>query len=153
VHDDLIATARRLAKANPARPRQADLKRAVSTAYYALFHALARQCADLLVGVGQDRSAQAWTQVYRSLEHGVAKNSCVAAAKQGFPNGIVSFANTFVILQEERHRADYDPDSRYTRPEVLALISVSEQAVSMLKTAPRKDRRAFSVWALLQKKR
>ncbi|MCY4185677.1 MAG: hypothetical protein OXC82_09925 [Rhodobacteraceae bacterium] len=33
---DLISTARRLV----GKPRQADLKRALSTAYYALFHAL-----------------------------------------------------------------------------------------------------------------
>ena len=30
------------------RPRQSDLKRAISTAYYALFHALALMCADIL---------------------------------------------------------------------------------------------------------
>src|ERR1019366_6311415 len=130
VSDDLIVTARRLAKANPARPRQADLKRAVSTAYYALFHALARQCADLLTGVGQDRSDPAWTQVYRSLEHGVARNACKAAANTGFPNGIVNFADTFVSMQEERRSADYDPDGRYTRPDVMLLISNAEQAIA-----------------------
>jgi hypothetical protein len=80
VSNDLIATARRLAKASPKRPRQSDLKRGVSTAYYALFHALARDCADLLVGTGDTRSEPAWAQVYRTLEHGVAKNSCKAAA-------------------------------------------------------------------------
>ncbi|UWM78915.1 hypothetical protein N1937_26860 (plasmid) [Rhizobium sp. WSM4643] len=106
--NDLIATARRLAKASPKRPRQSDLKRGVSTAYSALFHALARDCADLLVGTGDTRSEPAWAQVYRTLEHGVAKNSCKAAASRGFPGNIVSFADTFVILQEERHRADYD---------------------------------------------
>ena len=47
---DLLATARRLAKASPQKPRQSDLKRAISTAYYALFHAMARNAADMLVG-------------------------------------------------------------------------------------------------------
>jgi uncharacterized protein (UPF0332 family) len=51
----LIVTARKLAKASPKKPRQADLKRAVSTAYYALFHALAKNAADQLVGVAQNR--------------------------------------------------------------------------------------------------
>jgi hypothetical protein len=60
VSHDLIATARRLAKASPKRPRQSDLKRGVSTAYYALFHALARDCADLLVGAGEARNDPAW---------------------------------------------------------------------------------------------
>jgi uncharacterized protein (UPF0332 family) len=151
--DDLIDTARRLARANPGRPRQADLKRAVSTAYYALFHALARQCADLLIGVGQNRSDPAWTQVYRSLEHGIAKNACKAAANTGFPGGIVTFANTFISMQEKRHSADYNPDARYTQADVLLLIRNAEQAIASLKGEPRKDRRAFAVSVLMQKKR
>ncbi|MGO7185847.1 hypothetical protein ACCT14_31390 [Rhizobium brockwellii] len=151
--NDLIATTRRLAKASPKRPRQSDLKRGVSTAYYALFHALARDCADLLVGTGDTRSEPAWAQVYRTLEHGVAKNSCKAAASPGFPGNIVSFADTFVILQEERHRADYDPLARYVRAEVLVLIDNCEQAIRDLASAPRSDRKAFAVWVLLQKKR
>jgi hypothetical protein len=99
---DLIATARRLAMASPMRPRQSELKRGASAAYHALY-ALARDCADLLVGTGDTRSDPAWAQVYRTLEHGVAKNSCQVAASRGFPGSIVSFADTFVIMQEERH--------------------------------------------------
>lgn len=44
---ELIVTARRLANVRTRRPRQADLKRALSTSYYALFHTLAQDCADL----------------------------------------------------------------------------------------------------------
>ena len=57
------------------KPRQADLKRAISTAYYALFHAMAKDAADMLVGVGADRPDKAWTQLYRALQHGDAKNA------------------------------------------------------------------------------
>ena len=35
---DLIETARRLTESGAAQPTQADLRRAVSTAYYGLFH-------------------------------------------------------------------------------------------------------------------
>ena len=38
---DLIQTARRLTESGAVQPTQADLRRAVSTAYYALFHCLA----------------------------------------------------------------------------------------------------------------
>ncbi|WP_311044088.1 hypothetical protein [Rhizobium bangladeshense] len=125
----------------------------MSTAYYALFHALARECADLLVGAGDARRDAAWAQVYRTLEHGVAKNSCKTTAARGFPTGIVSFADTFVVLQEERHRADYDPIARFVRAEVLVLIDNCEQAIKDLRSAPRQDRKAFAVWVLFQKKR
>ncbi|HVY50205.1 MAG TPA: hypothetical protein VHA07_01450 [Devosia sp.] len=61
---DLIAQARRLANASPKRPRDADLRRAVSAAYYALFQAIAKASADLLVGsAGASRSDKAWRQV------------------------------------------------------------------------------------------
>ena len=50
----LIRIARYLASTgtgvNAGRPNQADLRRAVSTTYYALFHALARCCANTLIG-------------------------------------------------------------------------------------------------------
>lgn len=151
---ELIGTARRLAKASAKRPRQSDLKRGVSTAYYALFHTLARECSDLLVGsTAQVRSSPAWTQVYRSLEHGIAKNSCKNAATKNFPNGVLVFADTFETMQEERHNADYDPETRYTRPGVLVLIDNCEQAIAALKAEPRSDRKAFAVWVLMQKKR
>ncbi len=42
-------------------PRQAELRRAVSTAYYAMFHSLARCGADLVAGsTKQHRSQLAW---------------------------------------------------------------------------------------------
>ena len=47
---DLILTARGLTELSPRRPNQANLRRAVSTAYYAVFHCLAGTAANLLVG-------------------------------------------------------------------------------------------------------
>ena len=55
---------------------QASLRRAISTAYYAVFHSLARIAADLIVGT--DRN-EAWHQAHRALEHGSAKNACLNA--------------------------------------------------------------------------
>lgn len=40
LHDDLLEQARYLATKEPNRPRQASLRRAMSAAYYALFHLL-----------------------------------------------------------------------------------------------------------------
>lgn len=53
----LIRIARQLASGvvsgSRGRPRQAELRRAMSAAYYALFHALAYCCADRLAGSGR----------------------------------------------------------------------------------------------------
>lgn len=150
---ELIPTARRLARINPNRPRQADLKRAVSTAYYALFHTLAQDCADRLIGTGPRRYSPAWVQAYRALEHGFAKNACESVSRLGFPVEVRDFANTFRQLQDERHRADYDPLARYTRAEVIILVSEAELAIRSLKAAPRQDRRAFAALVLLKRRK
>ena len=43
--NDLLEQARHLANREPKRPKQASLRRAVSAAYYALFHLLAAETA------------------------------------------------------------------------------------------------------------
>ena len=47
---DLIEVARALAEPDDAPPTQAGLGRAISTAYYAMFHCLAMSAADLFIG-------------------------------------------------------------------------------------------------------
>jgi uncharacterized protein (UPF0332 family) len=148
----LIVTARKLAKASPMRPRQADLKRSVSTAYYALFHALAKDAADLLVGGGPARADRAWVQVYRALEHGFAKNACKEARNLGFPVQIIDCANEFIDLQEVRHAADYDPEARFSRAEALDWVARAEAAIAKLRMTVRRDRKAFAVQVLFKKR-
>lgn len=49
LHDELLDVARYLLRRNQSRPTQADLRRSVSTAYYALFHRLIDDCVTRLV--------------------------------------------------------------------------------------------------------
>lgn len=149
---DLFTTARLLATSTPRRPRQADLRRAISTAYYGLFHTLARECADQIVGRSRGYSKKAWQQTYRSLDHGFAKNACKHAETLGFPQSIVKFANAFVTLQAERHSADYDPYVRFRRNETLDYIRTAELAADELNATARSDLRAFVVLVLLRQR-
>jgi uncharacterized protein (UPF0332 family) len=149
----LIVTARKLANASPKKPRQADLRRAISTAYYALFHAMAKDAADMLVGVGPNRPDKAWTHTYRSLQHGDAKSACEAVRNLNFPITIQSCADAFVALQQKRHEADYDPDYRVLRADALDAIQLAEDAIRDLKASPKRDRRAFAVQILMKKRR
>ena len=73
----------------------------------ALFHAFAKDAANLLVGVGPNRPRKAWSHIYRSLQHGDAKTACEAVRNLSFPATIVTCAEAFVTLQQERHDADY----------------------------------------------
>lgn len=148
----MVVTARRLAMASPTKPRQSDLKRSISTAYYALFHTVAKDAADLLVGGGSARTYKTWSHVYRGLEHGFAKNACKEVSKLGVQAGIMICASEFIELQEVRHTADYDPRARFTRAEALQWTSRAEAAIATLRAAPRRDRKAFAVQLLLRKR-
>ena len=149
---DLIKTARKLTRSSSSRrPRQSDLKRAVSTAYYALFHTLCQNCADCLIGTaGADRSAPAWRQAYRSAQHGHAKNQCKnKAVMKKFPKDIEDFGNLFHDLQTDRHAADYDPSSRFTLTDVRYSIDAAELAIKAFNKSKVKDRRAFAAWTVM----
>jgi hypothetical protein len=149
---DLLHTAADLAAASNGKPRQSNLLRASSTTYYALFHTLARSCADLLVGgPGSVRSRPAWHQVYRALEHGFCKNACRNGAKIAtFPQEIQDFANAFVTMQAKRHKADYDPSVKAFKSAVLIDIGIAEDAIRGYHGAPLKDRRAFAVYVMFK---
>ena len=147
---DLIETARRLTEPGAAQPTQADLRRAVSTAYYALFHCLAAAAADLLT---DSRSSPEWRQVYRALEHGKAKRACrQQGAMRAFPTEIRSFAKAFVELQDARHEADYAPEGQYLKPDVLAMIIRAEEAIDRFDQADTRRRRGFAVHVLFKRR-
>jgi len=149
---DLIEVARELASSNRGKPKQAFLHRACSATYYAMFHALAGCCADTLIGgKNSDRSKPAWRQVYRSLEHGLAKSQCENQRKlQQFPKEIQDFANLFVTMQTKRHRADYDPFAKATKSAVALDIEQVQVTLQGFSTARMSDRRAFAAFVLLR---
>ena len=148
---DFIATARDLAAANRrGRPRQVNLRRAVSTSYYALFHCAATCCADMLIGgAGSNRSGRAWNQTYRALQHGTARQRCGLPGITQFPEAIQEFAELFIAMQQERHLADYAPDATFLKSIVIARINDAEQVIRRFAVVPSKDRRAFAVYVLL----
>lgn len=113
---------------------------------------MAKDAADMLVGIGPNRPDKAWTQVYRSLQHGSAKNASEAVRNLGFPQTIIACADAFVTLQQRRHDADYDPDHRVLRADAIDAIELAEEAMRCLRATPKKDRKAFAV-QLLHKKR
>src|ERR1700693_2270452 len=71
--DRLIATA--------GRPRQADIRRAISAAYYGLFHAIITAAADQYVGATNQHMSR-YGLVYRSVGHDWLRKLCEEAQKQ-----------------------------------------------------------------------
>ena len=139
-----LSQARRLAELNPRRPRQGDLRLAVSSAYYALFHFLIHEATRQVVGSRAELEPLR-AMLARSFAHtdmlNAAKSygSCHLPDKvtrhlgniaPDIPNELQELANTFVYAQEQRHLADYDLSERFDKQSVLALIDRTEQAVA-----------------------
>jgi uncharacterized protein (UPF0332 family) len=147
---DLLNVARTFIETNPRRPREAYTRRAMSSIYYAVFHCLASSCADTFVGATHTaRRSKAWQKVYRSLEHGFAKNAC-AGPLGAFSSDIQTFANNFVGMQEQRHDADYNPHAHFLKTEVLARANEAEAIILAFEACSLPERRAFAVQVLLK---
>jgi hypothetical protein len=108
------------------------MRRAVSTAYYAMFHALCRLCADQLVG-GKHEKTPAWQRVYRAIEHKTAKNALLRKEVTDLHPILTTFGVTFAILQDKRVAADYDPVSfAIYFDETNSLVDQADSAIKSL---------------------
>ncbi len=150
---DLIRIARELAESPSATEstgiRQTYLCRAISTAYYALFHALAHSCADTLAG--RNRAHPSWGQAYRALEHNLARRQCEKVSNiPEYGPGVVRFADKFVVAQGLRHTADYDPSATFSQLQALTLIDEIENAIAEFNSIDQDQRRAFAIHVLFR---
>lgn len=148
---DLI-TASRLLTAAPhpnTQPLQDSLRRAVSTAYYAMFHALASSNADCLVGIPHDPLTEhAWSRIYRGLNHNAAKRN-LSQDRSLFSPRIRHFTEIFSQLQDQRHLADYDPNTTFTISETLALIDLAEAAIESFMQTNADERKVVAIQSLI----
>ena len=153
---DLLEQAAHLVRRERRRPKQASLRRAVSSAYYALFHLLAAETA-ALVGRGLS-SDDLRARTARVLEHGNMQRAC-RAFSTNLPPGLAAqispssdlqlVADVFVAAQQQRHRADYDTSARFERAEVEAQISDIADAFEAWKRIKNSLEARYFLMALL----
>ena len=123
---DLLEQAGHLARREPTRPKQASLRRAVSTAYYALFHLLISEATSNWKRVAQRHS------LGRAFDHGPMRKACerkiaeihkfIRTNRALSPhltgsNSLFSVIETFAELRRQRNSADYDGSRRWSRKE------------------------------------
>lgn len=146
MHEDLFAQAKQLATVDPKKPKQANLRRAVSAAYYAVFHFLVEEACSLILGT-QHRQAGYRAVLGRGFAHATMKEACTswgggnlkaavvkglpldANGKYKIPKAIRRIAATFAELQDKRHLADYDFTERFGRSDVLTLLEEAQSDV------------------------
>jgi uncharacterized protein (UPF0332 family) len=137
--DDLLEQAYHLANREPKKPKQASLRRAVSTAYYALFHRL------ISAATRHWKIAEQRPLLARFYEHGKMLNACnkqkgecksfIEARPAPPPSPdldamlhLRTVSLAFIQAQQQRHTADYDVAKAWTRTEAIQIIDQVEAA-------------------------
>lgn len=133
IAQDLLQQANHLAAYEGNNPTQASLRRAVSTAYYALFHLLVEDAAQRWQGSHEARGG-----LERAFDHGPMKTASLQfrgttwsdwlGTSRQVPPAVRQVANAFVDLQEERHTADYDNHEQWSLTEVQTTLNTAARA-------------------------
>jgi hypothetical protein len=167
VHDDLFAQAETLATLDRRKPKQANLRRAVSSTYYAVFHYLVEEACSDQIGSQHSQAAYRYA-LGRAFTHSVMKQASTSfaggtlkgAVIKGLPRdasgnypidkAIRDIATAFANLQEKRQWADYDRRERFNRSDVLILIEEAKNRVAKFSELPASDGKKFflaCLWA------
>lgn len=154
--EHLLEQAEKLIRPPPAGPpRQVDLRRAISAAYYAAFHAILTAAADLYVGA-VNRTSSRYALVYRSVEHRALRDLCRKIKESG-PSGkraqygpqsglddeTRTIAGLLLDLLEKRLDADYNPSIRLRTSDARLAVTIARDAIRRLKNANTEAREAF----------
>jgi uncharacterized protein (UPF0332 family) len=124
--DDLLKDAYHLAARGGNNPKQSSLRRAVSTAYYALFHLL---IADFTVN-WRVRSERA--RLGRMFEHRKMSGAVLKFQDKNNPTTVEielkKIIDAFAQLQEDRYKADYDVGRIWSRTDVTNTLAIADEA-------------------------
>lgn len=144
-HDDLLELAQDIANLHPENPHQASLRRAVSTAYYALFHLLiseatanwARPELRALLGRCFDHGPMKTASETKVSQINTAfKDKPPESMEKTLAIRLRTVANAFIQAQQRRNDADYNIAKEWTPVEVYTQIaSVNE---------------AFKAWSIIR---
>ena len=141
---ELIRASRLLASGQPS---QEALRRAVSTAYYAMFHALAASNADIIIGPRTPANRSDWTSTYRSLRHFRAENPLYGWPHL-FSQPIQNFAVIIAGIKRQREEADYNPDVNFVQPQVVTWIDRAERAIIDFNASTLQERSMVAIATL-----
>jgi hypothetical protein len=126
--DDLLKDAYHLAQRGGQHPKQSSLRRAVSNAYYALFHLLISDFVLNWKTKGQRAT------LGRVFDHKKMKDTSKKISDKNVKNPsatqtvLRSVTSAFVRLQQARHDADYDNGKVWSRTDVARTLRIATDA-------------------------
>ncbi len=126
--DDLLDDARALAANGDAGNRDSSRRRAISTAYYAVFHLLVDDF------VANWPFADQRARLARMFNHQRMRDASFAPKDKERPTPVetqvMDVITAFQQLQADRHRADYDIGWRLVETDVANAITLAETTLS-----------------------
>jgi uncharacterized protein (UPF0332 family) len=130
------------------RRSRAFRRRAVSTAYYAVFHAIAKLCADSLMP-SSDRRTDEYLRVYRALSHGSLKEAFASLKDH---ENLRRIGELVVPLRSARERADYLPpiETEFSSDKVRELVDQARRAVDEIEALSWAERRTLATRLLFK---
>jgi len=143
--DDLLELAQHLANLEPTNPRQACLRRSVSTAYYALFHLLTGEATShwirpeldsklplgRLFGHGKMKNA---SKEKRSELDAYFKKNPLQGPELPVLKHLHRVTDVFIQVQQRREEADYDTGKEWIQTDVLTRIDAVRTAFESWRT-------------------
>jgi hypothetical protein len=129
--DELLAQAHVLATTGTGDPVQANLRRSISSAYYATFHLLVADAVQQFF----PQIPPLGDRVGRAFAHSEMKKACAKFSQLKLPDDLatllpagisedlVRIAKSFVSLQQARHDADYDTSLVFSRDDALSFVA------------------------------
>ena len=149
---EIIELGREMAATEPSdHLYQARLRIAVANAYYAMYHALARSNADLLIGPYEtEGGSPEWSRVYAAL----GGDSAFELMRGDFSchlEAVSNFAEAFLAAHHQRVLAEEDPATTFTADQARDCIDRAEVIISEFLSARPERRRAFAVRVLLDR--
>ncbi len=147
---ELLDVAIHLSHRERLKPKQASLRRAISTGYYALFHLFTEEAARAFL---RGNNTKIFDKTFRRIfEHTEMKNAAKSFKSGTLPDFLAiplgsktvssdlrQVADTFFQAQEKRHTADYDLTQYFSKRETKKMIDDIKRAFAIwqrIKTTP-----------------
>ncbi|MCB1458009.1 MAG: hypothetical protein KDJ48_01835 [Nitratireductor sp.] len=130
-------------------------RRAISTAYYAVFHSVDKLCADYVTR-GAKRDSEVYNRAYRALDHAPLKNAFSQSPLRENPR-LSKIGSAIVQLQTERHKADYMPPVKglFTQDRARELVAMAREAIGEIEKlrSSRNDCRTLATSLLFKERK
>ena len=164
--DELVDHAERLADAREGNPSEADVRRGISAAYYAVFHdlteRLSRNVASSCPHEIRNDIRRIWShgEIARLAQEAVERSKILPSNPHApLPRRLGAFGplldvvaadadlseglRLFTEMQEQRHTADYDHEASFSKSDLVEACEAARLALQRLCSAESRASQAF----------